>query len=49
MTTVNVKKGKTEVHQEWPTSEYLFGGGFVQQQYVERMIDAALAEVSSGL
>jgi hypothetical protein len=49
MTTINVKKGKTEVQQSWPVSEYLFGGGFVQQQYVEKMIDAALAEVSSGL
>jgi hypothetical protein len=49
MTSVNVKKGKTEVQQSWPTSEYLFGGGFVHQQYVEKMIDAALAEVSSGL
>jgi hypothetical protein len=47
-TTVGVKKGKTEVSQTWPSSEYLFGGGFVQQQYVESMIEGALAEVSSG-
>jgi hypothetical protein len=49
VTKVEVKKGKADVLQSWSAAEYLFGGGFVQQQYVEHMINLALAEVSSGL
>jgi hypothetical protein len=49
MTKVDVKKGKTEIKQQWPRAEYLFGGDFLNQQYVEAEIDAALANVSSGL
>lgn len=49
MSSVNVKKGKVEVEQTWSAQDYLFGGGFVRQEYVEKMIDAGLAEVSSGL
>jgi hypothetical protein len=49
LTKVDVKKGKAEVRQSWPRSEYLFGGDFLNQQYAEKMIDSALAEVSSGL
>ena len=49
MTKVDVKKGKTIVQQTWPRSEYLFGGEFFNQQYAEKMIEAALSEVSSGL
>ncbi len=49
MSSVNVKKGKAEVEQTWLAQEYLFGGGFVRQEYVEKMIEAGLAEVSSGL
>lgn len=49
MTKVEVKKGKAEVRQTLPRSEYLFGGEFLNQEYVEKMIDSALAEVSSGL
>jgi hypothetical protein len=49
MTKVDVKKGKAEVRQSWPRAEYLFGGDFLNQEYAEKMIDSALAEVSSGL
>ena len=40
---------KTEVLQRWEPAEYLFGAGYVQQNFIERLIEAALAEVSSGL
>lgn len=46
---VGVKKGKTEVQKALPSAEYLFGGGFVRQEYIEHVIESALSEVSSGL
>lgn len=45
---VAVKKDKTEVRKVLPSSEYLFGGGFVRQEYIEQVIESALSEVSSG-
>jgi hypothetical protein len=49
MTSVSVKKGKVEVEQTWLAQDYLFGGGFVRQEFVEKMIDAGLSEVASGI
>jgi hypothetical protein len=48
-TKVSVKKAKTEVNQIWEKNEYLFGGDFVRQEYVEAKIQEALAQVRSGL
>jgi len=47
--TVNVKKGKVEVTRRLEPEQYLFGGGFVRQEFVEAEIEVALAEVSSRL
>lgn len=49
MTTVDVKKSKTKVAQALPASEYLFGGNFLCQEYIEQQIELALNEVSSNL
>lgn len=49
LTKLDVKKGKAEVVQTLDPAQYLFGGGFVRQEYIEQMIDAGLAEVSSGI
>lgn len=46
---VNVKRGKASVSQRWPESDYLFGSGFLQQEYVERQIDEALQSVAVTL
>lgn len=46
---VNVKKGKVEVTRRLEPERYLFGGGFVRQEFIEAEIEVALAEVSSGL
>jgi hypothetical protein len=46
---VNVKKGKVELTRRLDPREYLFGGGFARQDFLEAEIEAALAEVSSGL
>ena len=48
-TKVSVKKAKTEVNQTWEKNDYLFGGDFVRQEYVEAKIQEALAQVRSGL
>jgi hypothetical protein len=45
---VAVKKGKLEVRKSLASADYLFGGGFVRQEYIEQIIKSALAEVSSG-
>jgi len=47
--SLNVKKGKAEVVQSWAPSDYLFGGNFIRQEYVDKMIEEALAVVSTGL
>jgi hypothetical protein len=47
--SLNVKKGKAEVVQHWASSDYLFGGNFIRQEFVEKMIEEALAVVSTGL
>ena len=49
MVKVEIRMDKTEVLQRWEPAEYLFGAGYVQQTFIERLIEAALAEVSSGL
>jgi hypothetical protein len=46
---VNVKKGKVDVTRRLEPDQYLFGGGFMRQEFVEAEIEVALAEVSSGL
>lgn len=46
---VSVKKGKVDVTRRLAPREYLFGGGFVRQEFIEAEIEAALSEVSSGL
>jgi len=47
--SLNVRKGKAEVVQTWAPSDYLFGGNFIRQEYVEKMIEEALSVVSTGL
>ena len=46
---VAVKKGKVEVTRRLDPAQYLFGGGFVRQEFIESEIEIALSEVSSGL
>jgi hypothetical protein len=46
---VNVKRGKANVLQQWKETEYLFGSGFLQQQFVEQQIDEALQSVAVNL
>lgn len=48
-TKVGVRKDKTELKQSWAPQEYLFGGEFIRQEFVEAKLQEALAEVSSGL
>lgn len=43
-----VKRGKAEVSQRWERTDYTFGDGFIRQEFVEKMVDEALAEVSTG-
>ncbi len=47
-TNLNFKKGKAEVIQTWTPQEYLFGGGFIRQEYIEKMLDEALSVVATG-
>ncbi len=47
-TTLNFKKGKAEVTQTWMPQDYLFGGGFIRQEFVERMLDEAFSVVATG-
>ena len=47
--SLNVTKGKAEVAQTWTHSEYLFGGGFIRQEFVDKKIEEALSVVSTGL
>jgi hypothetical protein len=47
--SLNVTKGKAEVVQTWAPSEYLFGGGFIRQEFVDKKIEEALSVVSTGL
>jgi hypothetical protein len=48
VTKVDVKKGKVEVDQSWRLDDYTFGGGFIQQEFVERSISEALEAVATG-
>ena len=43
-----VKRGKAEVSQRWERTDYTFGDGFIRQEFVEKMVDEALATVSTG-
>ena len=47
-TSMNFKKGKAEVAQTWTAEEYLFGGGFVRQEFVEKMLEEAMSVVTTG-
>ncbi len=47
-TKVDIKKGKIDVVQSWNSADYLFGGGFIQQEFVERSINEALEVVTTG-
>jgi hypothetical protein len=47
-TNLNFKKGKAEVVQTWGPQEYLFGGGFIRQEFIERMLDEAFSVVATG-
>ena len=47
-TTLNFKKGKAEVSQTWAPQDYLFGGGFIRQEFVEKMLDEAFSVVATG-
>ena len=44
---MEVKRGKREVPQRWEPSDYLFGGDFIRQEFVERSVDEALSTVAS--
>lgn len=44
---MEVKKGKREILQRWEPSDYLFGGGFIRQEFVERSVEEALEPVST--
>lgn len=46
---VAVKKGKTEFEYTLTPDQYLFGGGFINQESLEGSINQALKEVSTGL
>jgi hypothetical protein len=46
--SLNFKKGKAEVAQTWSPEEYLFGGGFIRQEFVEKMLDEAFSVVATG-
>lgn len=46
--SLNFKKGKAEVTQTWSPQEYLFGGGFIRQEFVEKMLDEAFSVVATG-
>jgi hypothetical protein len=47
-TGVDIKKGKVVISQSWKAGEYLFGGEFIHQEFVERSIATALEAVSTG-
>lgn len=47
-TNLNFKKGKAEVVQTWSAQQYLFGGGFIRQEFIEKMLDEALSVVATG-
>jgi len=47
-TSMNFKKGKVEVVQKWTAQEYLFGGGFIRQEFVEKMLEEAMSVVVTG-
>jgi len=44
---MEVKKGKREILQRWEPGDYLFGGGFIRQEFVERSVEQALEPVST--
>jgi hypothetical protein len=46
--SLNFKKGKAEVSQTWTPQDYLFGGEFIRQEFVEKMLDEAFAVVATG-
>lgn len=47
-TSMNFKKGKAEVVQTWTAQQYLFGGGFIRQEFVEKMLEEAMSVVATG-
>ncbi len=47
-TKVDVRKEKVEVLQNWKVGEYTFGGGFVQQEFIERAIKEGLEVVTTS-
>lgn len=47
-TNLNFKKGKAEVVQTWAAQEYLFGGGFIRQEFIEKMLEEAFSVVATG-
>jgi len=46
--SLNFKKGKAGVAQTWGSQDYLFGGGFIRQEFVEKMLDEAFSTVATG-
>ena len=46
--SLNFKKGKAEVSQTWTPQDYLFGGGFIRQEFVEKKLDEAFSVVATG-
>jgi hypothetical protein len=46
--SLNFKKGQAEVTQTWAPEQYLFGGGFIRQEFVEKMLDEAFSVVATG-
>jgi len=46
--SLNVKRGKAELTQVWTPSQYLFGDGFIRQEFLDRSIEEALSTVATG-
>lgn len=47
--TMEVRKGKKEILQQWQPSDYLFGQGFIRQEYVEKAVEEALSAVATTI
>lgn len=46
--SLNFKKGKAEVVQTWTPQQYIFGGGFIRQEFIEASLDEAFSVVATG-
>jgi hypothetical protein len=46
--SLNFKKGRVEVAQTWRSEEYLFGGGFIRQDFIDKSLEEAFSAVATG-